>query len=80
MRSRLVKNYYFFNSTISVWSESAWALALSIRESMFVESQQVESTQVVSVEVEVVSFEHEAKVTKAAINNTFFIWYKYIIF
>jgi hypothetical protein len=27
----------------------------------------------VSVELEVVSFEHEAKVTKAAINNTFFI-------
>ena len=40
---------------------------------MFIESQQVESTQVVSVEVEVVSFEHEAKETKAAINNTFFI-------
>ena len=40
---------------------------------MLVESQQVESTQVVSVELEVVSFEQEAKVTKAAINNTFFI-------
>jgi hypothetical protein len=34
----------------------------------------------VSVELEAVSFEQEAKVTKAAINNTFFIWYKYIVF
>lgn len=40
---------------------------------MFEESQQVESTQVVSVEVEVVSFEQEAKVTKAAIINKFFM-------
>ena len=40
---------------------------------MFIESQQVESTQVVSVKLEAVSFEQEAKVTKAAINNTFFI-------
>ena len=47
-------------------------------ESIDAESQQAESTQVVSVvvvsvEVEVVSFEQEAKVTNAAINNTFFI-------
>ena len=42
-------------------------------ESIDTESQQAESTQVVSVEVEVVSFEQEAKVTRAAIINKFFM-------
>jgi hypothetical protein len=40
---------------------------------MFKKSEQVESTQVVSVKDVVVSFVQEAKVTKAAINNSFFI-------
>ena len=44
-------------------------------ESIDTESQQAESTQVVSVEVEVVSFEQEAKVTKAAIINRFFMFF-----
>jgi hypothetical protein len=53
---------------ISVCKESACASVLWIRESVFNESTHVES-----VEEVVVSFEQEAKVTKAAINNTFFI-------
>jgi len=41
---------------------------------MFIESEQVESAHFkVSVLEVVVSFEQEAKVTNAAINNTFFI-------
>ena len=44
-------------------------------ESIDTESQQAESTQVVSVEVEVVSFEQEAKVTRAAIINRFFMFF-----
>jgi hypothetical protein len=49
-------------------------------ESIDAESQQAESTQVVSVvvvsiEVEVVSFEQEAKVTRAAIINRFFMFF-----
>jgi 3-methyladenine DNA glycosylase AlkC len=58
---------------ISVCKESACASVLWIRESVFNESEQVESTHVESVEEVVVSFEQEAKATKAAINNTFFI-------
>jgi hypothetical protein len=40
---------------------------------ILVESIQVESLQVESVEEVEVEFEQEAKVTNAAINNTFFI-------
>ena len=65
---------------ISVFKESACASVLWIRESVFKESEQVESVQTESVEEVVVEFEQEAKVTKAAINNTFFILYKYIVF
>jgi hypothetical protein len=43
-------------------------------------SIQVESVQAESFEEVVVEFEQEAKVTNAAINNTFFILYKYIVF
>ena len=67
---------YFFNNALKV---SAWASTLSIKELILVESIQVESLQVESVEEVEVEFEQEAKVTNAAINNTFFIWYKYII-
>ena len=54
-------------------------------ESIDAESQQAESTQVVSVvvvsvEVEVVSFEQEAKVTRAAIINRFFMFFINIYF
>jgi hypothetical protein len=64
---------YFFNSMISVCKESACASVLWIRESVFNESEQVESVQTESVEEVEVEFEQEAKVTNAAINNTFFI-------
>jgi hypothetical protein len=40
---------------------------------VFNESEQVESVQTESVEEVEVEFEQEAKVTNAAINNTFFI-------
>ena len=40
---------------------------------MFNESEQVESAQTESEEEVEVEFEQEAKVTNAAINNTFFI-------
>ena len=42
-------------------------------ESVQTESLQIESLQVESLEVVEVEFEHAAKVTNAAINNTFFI-------
>jgi hypothetical protein len=56
-----MRNSTFYNFT-SVWQES-----------IVIESQQTESTQVVSVGVEVVSFEQEAKVTRAAIINNCFM-------
>jgi len=49
------------------------ASELLIRESVLIESVQVESVQTESLDEVEVSFEQEAKVTKAAINNTFFI-------
>jgi hypothetical protein len=49
------------------------ASELLIRESVFIESEQVESVQTESLDEVEVSFEQEAKATKAAINNTFFI-------
>ena len=62
--------FYFFKVSTSVWSESQWASTLSIRESVQIESVQVESLEVVEV-----SFEHAAKVTIAAIKNSFFIFF-----
>ena len=56
-----MRNSTFYNFT-SVWQES-----------IVTESQQAESTQVVSVGVEVVSFEQETKVTRAAIINNCFM-------
>jgi hypothetical protein len=56
-----MRNSTFYNFT-SVWQES-----------IVTESQQTESTQVVSVGGEVVSFEQEAKITRAAIINKFFM-------
>ena len=67
--------FYFFKFMISVWSESAWASVLLIKESTEQVSTQVESLQVESFKVVEVSFEQEAKVTNAAINNNFFIFF-----
>jgi len=55
-------------------NKSNWGIQLySDNVAHFLATCFVLFSQVVSVELEVVSFEHEAKVTKAAINNTFFI-------
>ena len=61
---------YFFNKVLKV---SAWASTLSIKESILQVSTQVESVQAESLEEVEVSLEQEAKVTNAAMNNTFFI-------
>ena len=74
VKERLRKSpFYFFNSLIPVRTESARSSTRWASESTVTESLQVESVQTESVEEVVVSFEQEAKVTKAAINNTFFI-------
>ena len=67
-QSTIMRNSTFYNFT-SVWQES-----------IVTESKQTESTQVVSVGVEVVSFEQEAKVTRAAIINRFFMFFINIYF
>ena len=67
-QSAIMRNSTFYNFT-SVWQES-----------IVTESQQTESTQVVSLGVEVVSFEQEAKVTRAAIINRFFMFFINIYF
>jgi len=61
-----MRNSTFYNFT-SVWQESI------VTESQQAESTQVVSVVVVSVEVEVVSFEQEAKVTRAVIINNCFM-------
>ena len=68
-----MRNSTFYNFT-SVWQESI------VTESQQAESTQVVSVVVVSVEVEVVSFEQEAKVTRAAIINRFFMFFINIYF
>ena len=70
---------YFFNSLIPVRTESARSFTRCASESIDTESEQVESVQTESEEEVEVSFEQEAKVTNAAINNTFFICFSFVV-
>jgi len=73
-KERLRKSpFYFFTSFNKAFIVSMCASELLIRESVLIESVQVESVKTESLDEVEVSFEHAAKVTNAAINNTFFI-------